>query len=340
MPDDLTTPLTSAFLHEAPLAAGDVVRIVSPSGIAKQENLDIAVDALTSWGLEVQVGPHALARDARAETYLAGSDDERRADLVDAWCDPEVSAVVSLRGGFGAMRLLDGIDWDAMRAGMLRPDGRPKLLTGSSDITALHRAFAHHLGVPSLFSPMPGNDVFRDSAAIREDVRRWMLEPWAGRSVTGTAEVMGSEEVPSAAKTMVPGTARGVLTGGNLSLLAAAVGAPEDSAPSTLAGERKPAILAIEDVDEKSYRPDNLILQLHRSGWLAGGAGIAFGSWEGCGELEPLEALCREYCEPLGVPVVWELGFGHDPHAASIPMGAPVELSAPEAGSPSLTVLG
>ncbi len=301
-----------AYLDAAPLRPGDRVALVSPSGPGSAESLERAVSYYRAWGLEVSVGSHVLTPHPRA-SYLAGEDALRRDDLVQAWLDPEVDAVICIRGGYGAMRLLDEIDWDAMRAAAARRDGRPKLLTGSSDITALHEAFRVHLDVPTLFCPMAGNDVFRDSSTIRTDVHRWLFEPWRGRAIVGPLT-----------EVLVPGTASGRFTGGNLSLLAAAVGAPE-SAPDA-------GILFLEDIDEELYRLDGLMVQLQRGGRLDAASAIVLGSWYRCGELPEIRALMSEYLQDLGVPVLWEQGFGHDPNALSVPLNVDGVLEAPRVG--------
>ena len=100
---------------------------------------------LESWGLDVVTGAHVLDRSA----HLAGTDEDRAADIQQAWCDPEIAAVLCARGGSGATRLLDLLDWDAM----LRAE--PKVFVGYSDATALHEALATRLGLSSLFGPMP-----------------------------------------------------------------------------------------------------------------------------------------------------------------------------------------
>ena len=308
----------TAYLHSAPLSQGDTVAIVAPSGPSTRSSLRRAVGYFEAWGLTVRVGEHVLDRHSRSR-YLAGEDDARRHDLVSAWCDPEVDAVVSLRGGYGAMRLLDGIGWAEMREHGLRADGRPKLLTGSSDITALHEAFRAHLDIASLFSPMPGNDVFQDSSFIRDDVHRWLFEPWAGRELIGPK-----------AEILVSGQSAGRFMGGNLSLLAASLGAPESALnPSGL--------LFLEDIDEDIYRLDNLLIQLARAGKLDAATGFVLGSWHECGTLDEVQDLLEEYVGHLGVPVIWEQGFGHDPNALSVPFGVDGLLDATGA-APRLTV--
>ncbi|MDL9978355.1 S66 peptidase family protein [Microbacterium sp. ASV49] len=321
----MTAPLIaagrSAYLDTAPLKPGDRVRFVSPSGPGSAESLERAVGYYREWGLDVVVGDHLLDPHPRAK-YLAGADDLRRQDLVDAWLDPDTDAVVCVRGGYGAMRLLDGIDWGRMQDAALRRDGRPKLLTGSSDITALHEAFRFHLDVPTLHCPMAGNDVFRDSEAIRADVNRWLFEPWRGREIVGPLT-----------EVLAPGEAEGRFTGGNLSLIAGALGAPE-------AAEAPSGILFLEDTDEETYRLDGFLVAIGRSGRLGAASGIVLGSWHNCGgpngpegpdpvaSLERVRALAEEQLGGLGVPVLWEQGFGHDPNALTIPLNVDGVLSA------------
>lgn len=361
----------SPYLDTAPLAPGDTVALIAPSGPTDEESLQRAIARLESWGLHVLLGEHVRARHPRA-TYLAGTDDQRRADLVSAWCDPEVSAVIALRGGYGAMRLLDGIDFRRLREHALRADGRPKLLTGSSDITALHQAWEHHLAIPTLFCPMPGNDPFRDSSIVPAEVASWLFEPWAGRELgfpdsgegaggapggaggepgggaggPGSGAGGGADSHPddlgpgpvSRPHTLVAGTATGRLFGGNLSLVAAGLGSPELVDVRHRARRCGPSIGLLEDVDEELYRLDNLLIQLVRSGWFDACSALVLGSWHSCAPLPDVEALVLEYLGDAGIPIVSELGFGHDPDAPSAPLGVVVRLDALAGARPRLTV--
>lgn len=314
-----------AYLAAAPLASGDVVHLVGPSSPSTPEDVERAVGYLEDYGLRVRVAPHILARNDRIG-FLAGTDDQRRDDLIAAWTDPEAAAVICVRGGDGAMRLIDGIDWQIMGGAALRGDGRPKLFTGSSDATALHEAIRFHLGLPTLFCPMVGNDVFRDSALIRDDVGRWLLDAWGGRRLVGPA-----------AEVLVPGRAGGVFRGGNLSRVVGALGAPE-AAPAGA-----PEILFLEDIGENVSHLDGFMVQLERSGRLAGVGGIVLGSWTDCGDLGPIRAMMADHLAGLGIPVLWQQGFGHAPDALSIPLNVPgvldlgdgaVDLRVAAAGDP------
>ncbi|HEU0041414.1 MAG TPA: LD-carboxypeptidase [Jiangellaceae bacterium] len=283
------------------LVAGDRVAVVAPSGPVPKDRLDAGCERLRSWGLDVVVGRHVTGRHDEFD-YLSGADPDRAADLVNAWCDPSVSAVLCARGGYGVQRMMELLDWSAMR------DAGPKILAGYSDITALHEAFANLLGLATLHAPMVATQAFIGDAATAEMLRRTLFEPDAVRSITsGTAE------------TLVPGTANGVTVGGCLSLLAGEIGTPTGRAD--VAG----GILIIEDVGEKAYRLDGFVTHLLRSGWLDGVAGIAFGSFTDC---EPVRDLMLERLGGLGVPIVWELGFGHGQSTLTVPLGVAATLDA------------
>lgn len=327
-----TAVRVSPYLTSAPLEAGDTIRLIAPSGPTDEESLQRAIAQLESWGLRVVLGDNIRAKHARVK-YLAGTDSQRRDDLVEAWCDPETDAVIALRGGYGAMRLLDGIDFELMRRHSLRRDGRPKLLTGSSDITALHQAWDHHLSVATLFCPMVGNDPFKNSTVVPAEVATWLFAPWGGRELGFPATGPLNR-----ARTLVPGTARGRLGGGNLSLVAAAMGSPELLGVREARERFGPSILMLEDVDEELYRLDNLLVQAVRGGRFASADAVVLGSWEDCAPLDEVEALFLDYLGDAGIPIVSELGFGHNPDAPSLPLGVAVTLEAPEGVRPQLWV--
>ncbi|MHA7263454.1 S66 peptidase family protein [Arthrobacter sp. TMN-37] len=308
-------PLAARALRPelGPLKAGDRVGLVSPSGPAAPGKVDRAVRLLKEWGLEPVLGRHARDVHPRAP-YLAGTDADRAADLQDLVCDDSIAAVVCLRGGYGAVRILDLLDAGKLRA------ARPKPLIGSSDITALHEYWAENLGLATWFTPMPASDALLEDAAAREGVRRALFTAYPGRTLAGPA-----------AETLVPGTATGTLTGGNLSLLAMTLGARGRSEPSY-----EGRIGLLEDVTEDIYKLDGLLTSLLRAGWFDGLAGIALGSWSQCGELHEVRSLVEELLVPLGIPLVWELGFGHGPAALSVPLGVPATLTADE--SPRLVL--
>ena len=294
------------------LRTGDRVRLVAPAGPVPEDLVRAGVAKLAAWGLHVTLGDHVRDRHPTLK-YLAGTDTDRAADLRRAWCDPDVDAVFCARGGYGGLRLLDHLDWDALAA------AAPKPLIGSSDTTALLHTFAGRLGAPTVFGPMVATNGFATDPVAREHLRRCLFEPDRPIVVTG----------PEAGP-LVPGTdgtAHGVTAGGNASLLAALTG----SAPPPPAG----AILLLEDVTENPYRVDRILTQLGRAGWLTAAAGIALGSWTDCGPPEDVRAVLTDRLAGLGVPVAWGLTFGHCPAQATIPLGVPARL---DAGTGRLTV--
>ncbi|MFE3453568.1 LD-carboxypeptidase [Nonomuraea sp. NPDC059194] len=284
---------TSADTVSRPLRlrADDTVAIVSPSGPPNAALLHRGVKLLEGLGLKVVLGPHVLDRQG----YLAGCDADRAADLQAAWCDPAVSAVFCSRGGYGAARILDLLDWHAMRA------AGPKILLGSSDITALHHVFNVELGLPTLHGPMP---------ACRPLTFEEEPEPATWEHLR--AALSGQSPPVTGDRVLREGRAEGVLAGGNLSLLASLCGTRYQ--PSF--ADR---LVLLEDIGEQPYRIDRMLTQLLQSGALDGVRGIALGSWVECGDPYPVLA---ERLVPLGVPVIAGLTVGHGTPQRSVWLGS------------------
>ncbi|SEC00590.1 muramoyltetrapeptide carboxypeptidase [Streptomyces sp. 2131.1] len=297
------------------LRPGARVAVVSPSGPVPADRLEPGLDILRGWGLDPVPMPHV--RDVHRELdYLAGADGARARDFRDAWCDPSVDAVICARGGYGAHRMVDLVDWAAVRA------AGPKVFVGYSDITVLHEAFALRAGFATLHGPMVGTETFLKDPRTQESLRATLFEP-------ETQPTLGLEE----ARALVPGRARGITYGGCVSLLAADLGTPHGRT-STRGG-----LLVIEDTTEDPYSLDRILTQLLRAGALDGVAGVACGSWAGCGPYEKVRAVLADRLGGLGVPVVEELGFGHGPTGLTVPLGVPAVLDAPADGGPAtLTV--
>ena len=283
------------------LRAGSRVAVVAPAGPVDAALLSRGVDLLESWGLEVQVGKHVLDRHPRL-SYLAGRDADRAADLQRAWCDPDIDAVICARGGYGCLRMVDLLDWDAMAA------AGPKAFVGSSDATALHEAIGVRLGLVTLFGSMIATELFDPVA--QKHLHAMLFSPSSGLVLSGPGTT-----------TFVAGQADGILAGGNLSMIVAGLGTRETPLPDG-------AIVLLEDVAEPAYRLDRLITQLLRAGWFTGVSGIALGSWVGCGELSKVSDVLADLLGSLGIPTVWELGFGHCAGQLTIPLGVRASLNA------------
>jgi muramoyltetrapeptide carboxypeptidase len=229
-----------------------------------------------------------------------------------AWLDDSVAAVVCARGGYGAHRVVDLLDWDALAK------ARPKLLVGFSDITALHQAFAARLGLATVHAPVVTQLADCDADA-QDHLRDTLLDPDRATELAHGLEVL------------VPGDAEGVLVGGNLAVLAAGIGAPA-------AMPAWESLTFIEEIGEDPYRVDRLLTQLRRSGWLNGVRGVVLGHFTDCGPADELRSVLVDRLGDLGVPVVAGAPFGHEAANRALPLGVPATLVAPPNGTASLTL--
>ncbi|MFI0408487.1 LD-carboxypeptidase [Actinomadura sp. 3N508] len=306
------------------LRPGDRVVVIAPSGPADPARLEAGCAALRDLGLDAVVGKHALDRVNLGDYgplrdgwhCLAGSDADRAADLQHAWCDLRVRAVICARGGYGATRVLDHLDWDALAAATeaSAAGGRgPKILHGSSDVTALHAAFGTRLGVTTSFGPMPAGLIADLAPAVSEGMPDETLDGLRAALFGGPVTLSGTHALR-------PGRAEGPLTGGTLSLLTALLGTPY--APPPAAGR----IVFLEDVTEAPYRVDRMLVQLLQAGWFDGAAGIALGSWRDCGDPAELDSVFAARLGPLGVPVLAGVAAGHGPRQRTLELGAPALL--------------
>jgi muramoyltetrapeptide carboxypeptidase len=294
---------------------GDVVRLVSPASWPETNWVQESIATLESWGLRADVAPHALDRHG----FCAGRDEDRLADLNGAFADPEVRCIVSTRGGAGAYRIADALDFDLVRAD-------PKPLVGFSDITHLHLALWQHCRLGAIHGTLAG-------PTAQASVRQLLMS-------TEPLTVHRHDAAVSAAVT-VPGKATGPLVGGNLTAVATSVGA----ALSGLDG----AILFLEDLMHKGLGfVDRLLTQLLRSGSLAGIAGIALGSFEGFRDVVDrgwtIVDVLEDRLGNLGVPIVGGIFAGHDlvgphgcPDQVALPLGASANLDA-DAGTISFAI--
>jgi muramoyltetrapeptide carboxypeptidase len=285
------------------LAAGARIALVAPAGpLRGPAELDAAIAHASALGWDAVPAPHVLAQ----EGYLAGSDAVRALDFNEALRDDAVDGIWCVRGGYGAMRILPALDYDALRR-------RPKPVLGYSDITALHAAIGVRCGLVSFHAPTARGAL---TAFSRDSLVRAVVE---GRDPCGVA---------TGALGLRSGRARGRLVGGNLALLAALAGTP-------YAPDYDDAILVLEDVGEATYRIDRMLRQLILSGALERVAGIAFGQFtDGTDPIDvasrPLVDVLREAGEAAGVPTLAGIPLGHVNDQWTIPLGASAELDADE----------
>lgn len=293
----------------------------------------VAVAAPASAPLEAARYAEGLAalraRGLRVETprpqiapfgFLAGTDEERLAELNALLRRDDLEAIVCARGGYGTLRLLPHLDYDAARR-------HPKLLVGYSDVTALHAALLVRAGLPGLHGPMVAPDWPALDAA--SEALFWRL---AGGEAPVEILGPGGERLTG----LRPGAAEGLLFGGNLTMLCALLGTPY---LPDLSG----AILFLEEVGEPPYRVDRLFAQLHLAGVLERLGGLVLGAFTGAEPLPnrpslPLEAVLAHYTAGLPFPVAEGLVYGHFPRKSTLPVGVRARLEV-EGGEAALTVL-
>lgn len=295
------------------LRPGDTVGLIEPAGFSDGMAQVEAVKAtIAGMGLIAKVAPHVATRFG----YLAGTDQERAADLNAMFADESVRAVFAVRGGWGCARLLPHLDWEVIRA-------NPKLLIGFSDITALHLAFAAKAGFPSIHGPNAANSWSKISWESF-----WRLA-FAGDTPTFAPPAPDPLAPPDrwTIRTIRGGKASGRLLGGNLSVLSALVGTP-------WLPDFDGAILFLEETGEAEYRIDRMLSQLALSGLLGKVAGVIFGQCSRCTGGVPdyigftVQQLLDQYLGPLGIPAMQGANIGHVAGQLSLPSGARVELDA------------
>jgi muramoyltetrapeptide carboxypeptidase len=287
------------FRSVKPLESGAHVALIAPAGpLQKPEDLPRAQENTRTLGWEPIVGPHATERVG----YLGGHDRDRLNDINQALRDPNVDAIWCLRGGYGMMRILAGIDYDALSR-------TPKAIIGYSDVTALHAAVQRKCRLVTYHGPT-ARETLTDFS--RDSFRRAVVEQVDSCGVAADAREINA------------GVAEGRLVGGNLAVLAALCGTP-------FAPDLSDGILILEDINEPIYRIDRMFQQLKLAGALNGCKAIAFGECIGCtedagGGGRPFDEVLGEIAHALGVPCLAGIPIGHIAEQWTIPLGAMAKL--------------
>jgi len=305
-----------ALVRPPALREGDTVGLITPGTyVSDPDRLALVVRTVKYFGLRPKLGRNVGERAG----YLGGSDQQRLDDLHAMFRDPEVKAVIAIRGGYGSERLLDRIDYGLLRA-------HPKIFLGYSDITCLHLAIHQRAGLVTFHGPMM-------ISAFTDFTQKWF------RRALFTAEPLGLVTNPPETnqlrpshtlRTVRPGRARGRLIGGNLSLVTRTLGTPYEI-------DTRGRILFIEDVDEQPYSIDGMLTQLRLAGKLDAAAGIVFGECSDCGprDFKPafestfsVGEVVDQILGKLGVPVLSGLTIGHTDDQLTLPLGPLASLDA------------
>jgi muramoyltetrapeptide carboxypeptidase len=290
------------ILKPAALRQGDLIGLISPaSKIADTSRIDRGVRYLEGLGYRVMIGANAT----RLYGYLAGTDEERAADIHAMFDHPEVKAIFCIRGGYGAPRLLPLLRYRTI----LR---RPKIFVGYSDITALHLAFWKKAGLVSFHGSMVGVDMADPMDPFTEELF-WRL-------LTSSKKV-GLVPFPDPRpEPLVQGKGLGRLLGGNLAVLASMIG-------TVYQPRFDGSILFLEDIGEDPYRVDRMLVQLRGASLLAKASGIMTGHFTDCVPKDPntptfpVEQVLREYLTSIRCPSLARVPFGHERRNLPIPIG-------------------
>jgi muramoyltetrapeptide carboxypeptidase len=286
------------------LRPGDKVGIVAPASNVKRELLEAGCDGLRRAGYEPFYFESILERDL----YFAGSAKRRAQELEDMFVRDDIRAIVCARGGYGSNYLLQAIDWKKIAA-------HPKIFVGYSDLTSLLTTFTDRNNLVTFHGPMAAKDF-----AIAGSVDR---SSWQN-ALTSTGASEWEVAKGSGARPLVAGEAQGILYGGCLSILVAALGTPYDI-------QTAGTILFLEDLAAKPYQIDRMLMQLKLADKLKDVRGIVFGEMVDCRQTPKqdytLEQVVLRVVGDLGIPVAYGLRSGHVSRSnITLPIGVNARL--------------
>ena len=274
------------LLQLAPVRAGAAISVISPASFASAERFDHGLERLCQLGFIPRPGPQT---QTRGPLYFAGSPHQRLSDLHAAFADPETSIVAAVRGGYGSNYLLGGIDLALIAK-------HPKPFFAYSDMTGLQLYMLDKLGLPAFHGPMVAADFYLEDGVHLDSFQA---------ALAGEAYTLSASE---GLRTLKPGSARGTLYGGCLSILVSMLGTPWE--PRT---EGK--LLFLEDTGAKPFQIDRMLWQLRQAGKLNGIRGIIFGEMLDCespgAPPNLLEDAILGALQDLDIPIAIGLRSGH-----------------------------
>lgn len=316
VPERATLHIVAPARQKPPvLRPGATLGIVAPaSPNFNRGDIKRAEAVLRGHGFSLSLGEHVLDRRG----YLAGTDADRAADFMRVWCDPNVDGVLCLRGGYGSPRMVDRLDYERIAA-------QPKVFVGFSDITMLHLAIGQRANLVTFYGPNLMTFARAPASAT------YAQDAWL-KAISSTEPLGAIARDPDDpwVETINGGIAEGELVGGCVTLLASAIGTPDDF-------DWRGKIVFLEDVNEEPYSIDSRLVQMLRAGKFDGIAGLVIGEHAGVepGEFRPafpsnlsFEDVIDDLLKPLGVPTIYGLPLGHGSHLATLPLGVRARLDA------------
>ena len=288
------------------------IAVVAPASPPQtRSEIEQATAYFEARGHRVVFGPN----HRKVHGYLAGTDEERAADLQWALSEPGIDMVHALCGGYGTARLHDLIDWGAL--------GEPRIVCGFSDITALHLAIAAHAGWVTFYGPNFLRFT-RKRKELTEQTKSWFHRAFEPKPL---GRVFEDPEDPYVL-TVGEGSVEAPLVGGCLTLLCSSIGTPYEV-------ETDGCVVMVEDLNTEPYLVDTALTHLIRAGKLDRAAGFVFGTNvnlkyqtvpEGPESTLSVEEMLDELIAPLGIPAIANVPVGHGKHMATIPLGVRVRV--------------
>jgi muramoyltetrapeptide carboxypeptidase len=302
----------TARVKPAALPERATIAVVAPSSPPQtRSEIEQATDYFEALGHRVVFGPN----HRKVHGYLAGTDEERAADLQWALSESGIDMVHMLCGGYGAARLHDRIDWSAV--------GEPRIVCGFSDITAIHLALAAHAGWVTFYGP---NFIrfTRRKDELTDETKYWFHRAFQPEPL---GRVFEDPEDPYVL-TVGGGSVEAPLVGGCLTLLCSSIGTQYEL-------QTDGCVLMVEDLNTETYLVDTGLNHLIRAGKLDNAAGFVFGTNvnlkpltvpEAAESMLSIEEILDELIAPLGIPAIANVPVGHGKHMATMPLGATVRL--------------
>src|SRR5579864_5120607 len=292
------------------LRRGDTVGIVAPASYFKREDFEAGCEVLRQMGYKPVYSESIFERDL----YFAGSIERRTRELEEMFGRDDVKAILCARGGYGSNYLLPRLDIRAIAA-------RPKIFVGYSDLTSLMTYVCDSAPIVTFHGPMVSKDFARPDGI---DLASWQA------AVEGRANWALEFGADSAVKSLAQGSAKGLLYGGCLSMLAESLGTPYEI-------QTEETILFIEDLAAKPYQVDRMLMHLKLAGKLSGVRGIIFGEMLDCNQGPnqgfTLEEVVMRVVGDLKVPVAYGVRSGHvSQQNITLPMGVQVSLNVGSSG--------
>ena len=297
------------YIKPKKLKKGDLIGIISPASATDDTVLiEKGIRYIEGMGYRTLLGKNINKQNG----YLAGTDKERSEDIHDMFRNKKVKAIFCLRGGYGAFRLLDKIDYKLISK-------NPKIFVGFSEITSLHMAFLSKAKLITFAGPMVLPNFSAEVSSFTEEIF-WNVITSSKINSTIKIEVLNESSLTNSGKVI------GKIVGGNLAVLSAMTG-------TGYLPNFKNKILLLEEINEPPYKIDRMFNQLRLRNIFDEVKGIILGNFIDCIEQDKnknsleLTDVLSNYFESLNIPVVKSFPFGHSKDIVTLPIGCKIKIN-------------